>query len=484
MGKSYRVRAPLADDAVAGVWQMECKVVQTVMMPRTTYLVSSLALCLFCCATAFGAQGIMADFIAQQQSPNGNAGLPTTEPPSPTMEELPSGQGQQVQQVAPGQDDGQQPQVAGASPAGVPVQASDGLIIAGPDLQEGQAIPPTASTRDWFDFHNWYLQTDFTLLDHPRAKRNTRLLFDFADAQNFFSVHDLALGITSGTRLTLGTVVGHEDKNHDESLEVTYQGPDDWSKLYQVNAAQHSVFSIPENTSTVGSLDNSLNQFIGGFNGADTYFIKYQSDLNSLELNYRIRSELGSDQLVYDPDAAVWVRRVGNGTTFSYLIGLRDLNLNERFNMMSDRTSEFVGPAQGQYDVKVNNNLAGIQFGGELDYQYQRFFLGVRGCVVPSINFADQMTNFEGTDPILGDVGPVALEASNDGPACVSEFRLVGGYEIRPNIRWRFSYDFEWLTSIGLATSQLNLSSPNPGRIVVSNDMMLNGLSTGLDFSW
>ena len=95
-------------------------------------------------------------------------------------------------------------------------------------------------------------QDDFTILDHPRTKRNTRLLFDFANAQNFFSTHDLALGITPGTRLTLGFIVDHDDRHQDHSLEVSYQGPDDWSKLYKINATQGSVFSIAENTSTVG----------------------------------------------------------------------------------------------------------------------------------------------------------------------------------------------------------------------------------------
>jgi hypothetical protein len=477
-------RASPRGDAVAAFLADGVQVVQTVIMPRTTYLVSSLALCLFWSATAFGAEGVMANLIAAQQPSNASPGLPTTEQPPATMEEIPPGQGPQAPMAPPGQDAGQQPPVGGAPSAGIPVQASDGLFIAGPPLADGQAIPPTASTRDWFDFHNWYMQADFTLLDHPKAKRNERLLFDFANPQNAFSVDDLSLGITPGTRLTLGVVLDHDDKYHDHSLEVTYQGPDDWNKLYKVDASQASVFSIPENTSTVASLDNSLNQFLGGFNGVDTYLIKYQSELNSLEFNYRIRSELGSDQLVYDPDTAVWVRRVGDGTTFSYLVGFRDLELNERFNMSAFRTAEFVGPASGAYNVRVNNSLAGLQFGGELDYQYQRFFLGVRGCIVPSVNFADQMTSIQAVDPVLGGFGPVFQKGNNDGPACVSEFRLTGGYEIRPNVRLRFSYDFEWLTSIALATSQLNLASPNPNKIIVSNDMMLNGVSLGLDISW
>ena len=270
----------------------------------------------------------------------------------------------------------------------------------------------------------------------------------------------------------------------DDSLEVSYEGPFDWSKLYKVNAALSSIYNPPI-SATVGSLDNALNPFVGGFNGADTYIIKYQSQLNSLELNYRVRTELGNDQLVYDPDTALWVRRVGNGVTFSYLVGLRDLELDERFNESAFRTAPiFVGPASASDNIKVSNNLAGIQFAGEASYQYQRFFASVRGGIVPSINFADQKTNIEATDPFLGGISPVFLHAANDGPACVSEFRMEGGYEIRPNVRIRCTYDFLWLTSIALAPNQIGLQSPNPGRIIVSNDMMLSGVSVGLDVSW
>ncbi|HEX3998229.1 MAG TPA: hypothetical protein VHX65_06750 [Pirellulales bacterium] len=432
-----------------------------------------LALCLCWCATAVGADGILANFIAAQQAPGGDAGTAATQTPPGTVEEVPPAPGQ-GEPIAPGQEVG--------VPA-VPVSAMDGILPPGPMLADGQAIPPTASTRDWFDFHNWYSQDDFTILNHPKPKRNVRLLFDFADAENQFFTDNLGLGITPGARLTLGYILDRE-KFQDHSVEVTYEGPDVWNKLYSINAAQGSVFSIAENTSTVGSLDNSLNQFLGGFNGVDTYLIKYQSDLNSIEINYRVRSELSSDQLVYDPDAAIWVRRVENGLTFSYLVGFRDVELNERLNESAFRFANFVGPASGSYNVKVNNSLAALQFGGELDYQYQRFFVAVRGSIAPAINFAEQMSNIQSTDPVLGGLNPLALKASNDGPACISEFRLEGGYEIRPNVRLRLTYDFQWLTSIALATSQLSLSSPNPGKIIVSNDMMLNGLSAGIDFSW
>lgn len=459
---------------------------EIVKTPRTSCL-SGVIFCLLGCVGMAGSLAVGLSTAAAQQPADSSVPLPATEPPPASLEELPPGQAPQDGMVSAPQAGGVQSPQPGtpveAVPAGMSAPVSEGALIGGPELADGQAIPPTASTRDWFDFHCWYTQDDFTLLNHQKDKRNIRLLFDTEDIENQFFTRDLSLGLSPGTRLTVGYILDHDEKHQDHSIEVTYEGPDSWNKLYRINAAEASIFDPPI-TATVGSLDNALNQFLGGFNGVDTYLIKYQSDLNSLELNYRIRSELGGDQLVYDPDTALWVRRVGNGVTFSYLLGLRDVDLDERINETATRTAEFVGPASGAYNLKVNNNLAGIQFGGELDYQYQRFFAAVRGSIAPSINFANQMSSIQSTDPILGSLPLTLLKADNDGPACISEFRLEGGYELRPNVRVRFTYDFQWLTSIALAPNQLALANPNPGKLIVSNDIMLNGVSVGIDVSW
>ncbi len=466
-------------------------VVKAAMKRTTTCITSPLAFCLLWCAAAAGALGITSDQAAAQPPTGVFNTLPSTEQPPLTTEEVAPEQNPQPtvapapQATAPGQETVEAPAGQMVATAATPGETMQIPPPTGPEMGDGLVTPPTASTRDWFDFHNWYVQDDFTIEDHPKPKRNIRLLFDTENAQNSFGTRSLALGIAEGTRLTLGYILDRE-KNRDESVEVTYSGPDHWSNLFKINATvdSASIFVSPQAFShTPGSLDNSLNQFIGGLNGADIYLIKYQSDMNSLELNYRVRTELGSDQLVYDPDTAVWVRRVGNGTTWSWLVGLRDLELDERINESAVRTDGTI-PATGSYNVKVSNNLAAIQFGGEVDYQFQRFFLAVRGSIAPAINFANDATDLTAIDPLLGNVGPINLRAANDGPACVSEFRMEGGYELRPNVRLRLSYDFEWLTSIGLAPTQMNLQTPNPGKILVSNDMMLNGFSAGIDVSW
>lgn len=462
------------------------------MIRETTCILKTLAFCLLWCVAAIAALVTITSRASAQQPSDSYNSLPTTGQPPQASEEIGPDQNLQPtpapapQAVSPDQEAVQAPAGQAMAAATPPGEAMQIAPPTGPENGDGLVTPPTASTRDWFDFHNWYTQDDFVIMNHPKPKRNIRLLFDFDNAQNTFGTKDLGLGITEGTRLTVGYILNREN-NRDESLEVTYEGPEHWSSLYKLNASLQSAqifVSSSAFSNTPGSLDNSLNQFIGGLNGADTYLIKYQSDMNSLELDYRVRTELGSDQLVYDPDAAVWVRRVGNGTTWSWLIGLRDLELDERINESAVRNTSTIA-ASGSYNINASNNLAAIQFGGELDYQYQRFFVAVRGSIAPAINFADQNTNLVGLDPnYLGNVGPIHLTAANDGPACISEFRMEGGYELRPNVRLRLSYDFEWLTSIALAPTQMNLQTSNPGKILVSNDMMLNGFSAGIDVSW
>jgi Putative beta barrel porin-7 (BBP7) len=464
-------------------------------MPRSKQVAKWLGVWLLWSAAAALITACIANFAFAQQPTDASGQLPTTEPPPANAEETPPGQSQG--QPLPGQEmpapesiqtgpATPTPATGGgteAMPAGAMSAPTDETQIGTAGLPPGFTIPPTASTRDWFNFHDWYTQDDFTLLNHPKDKRNIRLLFDSESLQNQFFTRDLSLGLTSGTRLTVGRIVDCDVPQQQASLEASYEGPFDWSKAYMVNAALPSIYNPPI-SATVGSLDNALNQFAGGFNGADFYVIKYQSQMNSLEFNYRVRTELGNDQLVYDPDTALWVRRVGNGMTLSWLIGLRDLELDERLNETAERLATFVGPASASDNIRVSNNLAGIQFGGEIDYQYQRFFFAARGGIVPSINFADQKTNIEATDPILGDIGPLGRVAANDGPACVSEFRMEVGYQIRPNVRLRCTYDYLWLTSIALAPNQLALAAPINSRIIVSNDAQFQGVSVGVDVSW
>ena len=179
------------EDWLPGVDAGRQNVVKAVMMPSSNKIAKSLGVWLLWSLAAALITACIASFASAQQPTEPPSGLPTTEPPSATAEEMP--QPQAVQAPAGPNESAPAESVPAGTVAAIPTGANvgqaeapmpDGQPAAG--LPEGFAIPPTASTRDWFNFHDWYTQDDFTLLNHPKDRRNMRLLFDFDSLQNQF----------------------------------------------------------------------------------------------------------------------------------------------------------------------------------------------------------------------------------------------------------------------------------------------------------
>ena len=356
-------------------------------------------------------------------------------------------------------------------------------------LPEGQVIPPTLSTRDWFELHNYYGEYDADVLDYARATRTGHEVIDQADARSFDRT-DLALGISAGAKITIGSYLGADFQDRDHSLELTYEGLNAWQFNGQINAAGTSVVDNGGSNGNFGSLITTINfPNSAFFNGADFYKIVYHSTLNSLEADVRIQSELGKDQLVYNPDTGTWVRHVERGPQYALLFGLRYLNLNERMNFtagLNEKTGTIQGfPTAdfgGSYNANVDNNLAGLDFGGDLNYQYEKWFFGFDFRAAPCLNFANGNLNIFYNDPALT---ARHFEGSKTTTAFISEIGLSTGYQISPHARLKFTYAFEWLTNVGQAPSQLNLPGPNgPAIVNTSNGVFLNGLDGGLEVIW
>ena len=370
--------------------------------------------------------------------------------------------------------------------------AAEVLAPPGPDgmmLGEGQVIPPTLSTRDWLQLHDYYAEFDADVLDYARAMRTGREIIDQADAR-FFDRTDLALGISAGAKFTFGSYLGEDFQSRDHSVEVTYEGLNSWAFRGQINAAGTSVVDNGGANGNFGSLITTINfPNSAFFNGADFYKVVYQSTLNSLETNVRIQTEVGKDQMVYNPDTGTWVRHIDRGPTFALLFGLRYLNLNERINVAAG-LNETTGTIQGfptadfggSYNANVSNNLAGLQLGGDLNYQYEKWFFGFDFRAAPCLNFANDASNIFFNDPALA---KRHFESSKTTTAFISEIGMSAGYQISPHARLKLVYDFEWLTNVGQAPSQLNLPGPNgPAQVNTSNGVFLNGLTGGVDFIW
>ncbi len=364
-----------------------------------------------------------------------------------------------------------------------------GPVGESPMLPEGQVIPPTLSTRDWFTLHDYYGEYDAAVVGYGNASRGSREIIDQADAR-FFDRTDLKLGISAGAKITIGSYLGADFGDRDHSLEATFEGLNSWTFNGQINAAAPSVLDNGGPNGTFGSLITTINfPDSAFFNGADFYHVVYHSTMNSLETNVRIQSELGQDQLVYNPDTGTWVRHVERGPQYALLFGLRYMNLGERINLTAG-LNETTGTIQGfpvadfggSYNANIENNLAGLNFGGDLNYQYEKWNFGFDFRAAPGLNFANEASDIFFNDPALT---PRHFEASKTTTGFISQISLSTGYQISPHARLKFSYDFEWLTNVGQAPSQLNLPGPNgPGQVNTSNGVFLNGLDGGLEVIW
>ena len=96
------------------------------------------------------------------------------------------------------------------------------------------------------------------------------------------------------------------------------------------------------------------------------------------------------------------------GYYFSYLFGLRVIDLNDAADFLSKAAYTSSGvrtPESGDYNVHTRNRLIGGQLGGEMTYRHCLWNVDVHGRVGPFLNIARTessivTTNTVGVDPL------------------------------------------------------------------------------------
>jgi hypothetical protein len=385
----------------------------------------------------------------------------TPEPPPEAVPPAESG----AETVPPGQ----------AEPAeGAP--ASDGTRLPAIEdvLAENQPCTPVISSNCWFAPNHWYTNADFVVLSHQPSKRNPTLASTFISGMNSmgqtvfaptgqtFGQQDLDLGVIETGRFTLGMWRCHDSYGWDHALEFSFIGLADW----------HNAFNLPGLIST------------GGLTPGGSAFLYYKSQYNSggIDLRWTKRSSK-KDELVYDPDG-YWKRDAESGAVLSFYLGIHDTELDEKFDFLIGRNATGTTSSLAFHD-KTTNNLLGLHVGSELDYKHDLWYLGVRGGGTPSMNFAEYNGNLTFSDTNIPS-SPISRidNTVRNTPGCVTDFGLLAGWQIRPNVRVRASYDFTWLTTVALAPSQFKLGNLTPPAINVTNDLMLIDMALGLEINW
>lgn len=326
------------------------------------------------------------------------------------------------------------PAIEGVVPSyEVPLTESQGNVVYPEYPNEGEVIieeapfqqqyQPTAdapapiySTGTWFRNGDFYFEADMVWLNRetpePSAFARTGALTTNQFGQQVFddtTLDDvLSLNYASGTRLTLGRFLGRDAANRDYSLDFTYLGGFNWDESASLISREGGGLST-RLTTAGGTL--AADNVVQGFIGSDRQDIQYESDLNSFELNYRIRTRPGRDQLAMQPDGR-WVRHGVGSQMRSLLAGVRYVSLQDGQTITAtesffvdrsirtrsiDQTDEDAvdGPeiadaVRGNYNVETNNRMFGLQVGGELTEKYDEWTWGLRGKVGGLINFANR----------------------------------------------------------------------------------------------
>ncbi|MCC7475306.1 MAG: BBP7 family outer membrane beta-barrel protein [Pirellulales bacterium] len=391
-----------------------------------------------------------------------------------------------------------------ASPPGVPAPAEGGFSAESfpaaqadcYDLSGDTSYPdvggmwdyvaPIESTGTWLQRGFWYAETDAVVLNrmwNRNDKRyaaqdvnveappvnNTNLGFNplFLTTNRILIVSGAHPGEDASVRGTLGHFLFRDSSNRDHTMEFTAFGGANWEQGRVLSSETPNGLFVP-------FLIDGGNR---SFDGSTRQSIRYTSDLNSFELNYRVRSRLGRDQLVMDPNGS-WHRAANAGFERDYLVGLRYLNLGERFKWNAEDI--FVIGDDGSYLVQTSNDLIGLQFGLGFKYQASRWSLGVKCKGGAYLNNADGSSQLNFT---ADDTGDADLHLSENEFSFVGECGITGRYHITPNVSWRAGYDAMIVSSVALAPNQTTFIT-DYSFLNTTGGPFYHGLSTGLEWYW
>jgi len=414
------------------------------------------------------ADGVSSDPSAAQATalemvPSAPSATPPEEPPAvePVVPESPG-----TEVVPPGEATPMEP---GQNPDGLPLPPVDQVLA---DQQLGT---PVVSSNCWFAPNHWYATSDFMVINHDKPLRNTRFAVDAA-TMNFFTEQNLTLGITEGGRFSIGVWRYPDTYGWDHAIEASFVGVTDWHHNFEFVATDLGP-NFPRGIFTFPNLN------IGGFNGGDVALFYYKSQFNSGGLDLRWTKRQCKDALVYDSCGNFWKRAAEDGYILTFLLGIHDAEFDERFTYNVRRANTPTTTFGGDYTTRTTNNLLGLHFSSELDYKHDLWYLGVRGGSTICVNFAEVDADLDFNDPTFGS-GSQRQNGFHTGPAAVSDFSMLAGWQIRPNMRMRFSYDLMWLTSVARAPDQVRLGSFQPNAINVASGQMFTGCSLGLEFNW
>jgi hypothetical protein len=266
-------------------------------------------------------------------------------------------------------------------------------------------------------------------------------------------------------------------------LDFTYLGLFNWSVRSQLAApavAPQTVDTLLGGTQVVNN--QLVPIFVPGFSDANLQSYRNDTDLNSWELNLRVRTRPTRDRIVMQPNGQ-WVRYGTPSRVIEFLGGFRVLSLNDSVHYLSEGGRNAENPDQtidGVYRVRTHNDLAGIQFGAGFTERYTEWSWGVKAKAGGFVNYMDRKSDVRTTE---GGIAERSEDINDETLTVMAEAKLYAVYQLRPNLAVRTSYDALFLNGVALAPENLGLESTFP-KLNIDGGPYFHGLSFGFEAFW
>jgi hypothetical protein len=365
-----------------------------------------------------------------------------------------------------------------------------------PELAQAALLDPSFATQALAPL--WYGEAGAVFYDRTRHGATLGLqlgavgqlpggmFFDINPSDNHLvSTQDLDFSTRPGLRFLVGRTIW-VDPCDDRGCVAK---PDDTPESFRALSAELGYLGLVQQRKSMTYLaapDGSIISKFATLGPANTYTpvlwpfdhaayssLVYRSRFDSAELNLRYST---------GPSARMPI---------DLLAGVRFVKLQENLDYLAANPSNVFGLTSplpvGLYSTKTDNDLIGLQVGGDLSYRVTpNLSLIGKGRGGLLVNSATQRSNVTGTliatNALFSDTGA----GSGVGLAGLFEFGIHTNYQLSRNINLMFGYQGLFLSDLSTAPRQLNWSPELGGRngLDRNGSLFFFGPAAGIEWKW
>ncbi|QDT71926.1 BBP7 family outer membrane beta-barrel protein [Lacipirellula limnantheis] len=366
--------------------------------------------------------------------------------------------------------------------AGEETEGFDGSILGQPMHLLEQCTPYFESSGTWLQRGFWFTELDYVAFNRSWERKGLILANEERVVttnpigqyivQNVLQIGGSRPGMEGVGRVKLGRFLFRDVSNRDHLLEATWLGGGSWQQAVSLDAATTNGLQV----------SNFIDRVNESFDGARSMNYVYDSEMNSGELNYTVRTRMSRDQLQLQPNGT-WVRAANPTKTYSYLAGLRYIDVSEELDWNATEIPVTnVLNESGFYTIDTENRLLGTQMGGSFGYETARWSITATAKAGGYWNRMHLKSAFQVGETTIVNSGET--DSTEDNLSFVGEAGLLTKWHLRPNVSLRAGLDLLYIESVALAPFQANFIPGGYSAIASGGDCVYMGGSVGIESYW